>query len=106
MADPEHVALVKQGAEAIRQWREENPGVRLDLAGADLDEAYLGGAILREVRGAEQVYRLETVRFISPEAPQRLDFGNDAYAFSPRHNYRYSSGEFSRPYRLSVNPRI
>ena len=48
MANPEHVALVKQGAEAIRQWREENPGVRLDLAGADLRKIGFTEADLRE----------------------------------------------------------
>ncbi len=36
MANPEHVEVVKQGAEAILKWREENPGVTLDLSEADL----------------------------------------------------------------------
>jgi hypothetical protein len=51
MANPEHVEIVKRGAEAIQEWRERNPGVRLDLSGADLSganlsEANLGGANL------------------------------------------------------------
>jgi hypothetical protein len=41
MANPEHVAHVKQGAEAIRQWRAENPDVKLDLSEADLHGANL-----------------------------------------------------------------
>ena len=38
MANPEHVELVKQGADAIRKWRKVNPGVRLDLTSANLSE--------------------------------------------------------------------
>jgi Pentapeptide repeats (8 copies) len=58
MANPEHVEVVKQGAEAIRQWWERNPEGWLDLAradlhgtdlhGADLHGANLGGADLHE----------------------------------------------------------
>jgi TIR domain/Pentapeptide repeats (8 copies) len=36
MANPEHVALVRQGADAIAEWRQRQPGARLDLSGADL----------------------------------------------------------------------
>jgi hypothetical protein len=36
MANPEHVAIVKQGAEAIRKWRAENPDQWVDLLGAEL----------------------------------------------------------------------
>jgi uncharacterized protein YjbI with pentapeptide repeats len=36
MANPDHVELVKQGAEAIARWREANRGEWLDLRGADL----------------------------------------------------------------------
>jgi len=48
MASPEHVEIVKRGAEAIREWREENPEVPLDLSEADLRKANLGGANLFE----------------------------------------------------------
>jgi hypothetical protein len=48
MANPEHIELVKQGAEAIGKWREEHPGVRLDLQKADLSEADLHEADLQE----------------------------------------------------------
>ncbi|MCH8046879.1 MAG: TIR domain-containing protein [Planctomycetes bacterium] len=41
MANPKHVEVVKQGAEAIEKWRKENPGVRLDLGKADLSSAVL-----------------------------------------------------------------
>ena len=37
----EHVAIVKQGKAAIDEWRQANPGQRLDLSGADLSEANL-----------------------------------------------------------------
>ncbi|MFO7908235.1 MAG: hypothetical protein R6U98_36695 [Pirellulaceae bacterium] len=36
MANPEHVALVRQGAEAIREWRLANFEVRLDLQGGQM----------------------------------------------------------------------
>jgi hypothetical protein len=47
MADEEHVALLKQGAEVWNKWRQENPDVRPNLNEADLNEADLGGAALR-----------------------------------------------------------
>lgn len=50
MANPEHVALIKQGAEAIAQRREKHPLVGLDLRGADLTRAILWGA---ELSGAD-----------------------------------------------------
>jgi len=46
MANPEHVAIVKQGAEAVRAWREKNPGASFDLTRADLSEANLSRARL------------------------------------------------------------
>ena len=39
MADNDHVALLKQGMEAWNKWREENPGIKPDLGGANLTEA-------------------------------------------------------------------
>jgi uncharacterized protein YjbI with pentapeptide repeats len=50
MADPEHVALVQQGATAIAAWREAHPGERLHLAQADLTGANLRGADLHGAR--------------------------------------------------------
>jgi len=52
MANDEHVSLLKQGVDAWNAWRHENPGVRPDLAGANLQqenliEAKLAGADLR-----------------------------------------------------------
>ena len=38
MANPDHVAIVKQGAEAIRLWRKQHPEERLNLYRADLYE--------------------------------------------------------------------
>jgi hypothetical protein len=115
MADPAHVKLVRQGADAIAKWREENPEVQLDLAGADLRAAFLqradltradlraanlGGAYLgranlagadlraanlAQVRGAEHVYGLETVRFIPAEGGQGSDAGHDASYLALQH---------------------
>ncbi len=86
MATPKHVDLVQQGAEAIRQWREKNPDVRLDvyrvnlgeatlaradLHGATLGGADLGGAYLYGARGTHQAHGLESVRFTQPIQPSR-----------------------------------
>ena len=46
MANPEHVALVKKGAEAIEARRRQNHTVWLDLAGADFFTAELSGVFL------------------------------------------------------------
>jgi uncharacterized protein YjbI with pentapeptide repeats len=55
MADPEHLAQLKQGVEAWNRWRDENreiiPDIRINpnLRGADLTQADLTGADLSEV---------------------------------------------------------
>ncbi len=46
MANPEHVEVVKQGAEIIDLWRRNHYGAQLDLAEADLRGADLGDAVL------------------------------------------------------------
>lgn len=48
MANPEHVEIVKRGAAAIAEWRQEHPRERLFLSEADLSEADLSRADLRE----------------------------------------------------------
>jgi Pentapeptide repeats (8 copies) len=48
MANPDHIAIVKQGAEAIRLWREQHPGERLNLYRADLSGIPLYEADLRK----------------------------------------------------------
>jgi len=45
MANAKHVEVVCRGAAAIGEWRRANPGVRLDLSGADMS-----GANLREAK--------------------------------------------------------
>ncbi len=47
MADETHLKILMQGVEAWNRWREENPGVRPDLSGADLGGARLSGADLK-----------------------------------------------------------
>src|SRR5271166_4418470 len=46
MANPEHLAILKQGVEQWNKWRKENPGVVPDLRGAELRKADLHGANL------------------------------------------------------------
>ena len=55
MADKIHVHIVMGGADSIEDWRTENPGVRLDLRGADLRRGKLESANLSfaDCRGAD-----------------------------------------------------
>lgn len=46
MANPEHLALVKQGCAAVNKFVEENPRIPLDLSGADLAGIDLRGCTL------------------------------------------------------------
>src|SRR3972149_2681686 len=46
MANPEHVEIVRQGAQAIREWRQHNPGLSPDLRPANFFEAALSGGAL------------------------------------------------------------
>lgn len=48
MVNRRHLKILKQGVKAWNEWREENPGVRVDLgeadlAGANLSRATMGG---------------------------------------------------------------
>ena len=49
MANPHHLALIKQGAVYWNFWREQYPAVLPDLSSADLKGAYLVGANLKGV---------------------------------------------------------
>jgi TIR domain/Pentapeptide repeats (8 copies) len=53
MADNDHVALLKQGMEAWNKWREENPGIKPDLGGANLKGADLWRTDLKGANLAE-----------------------------------------------------
>ncbi|MFN6181097.1 MAG: pentapeptide repeat-containing protein [Dolichospermum sp.] len=46
MANPEHLAILKQGVEVWNKWRDENQYVRPNLSGTDLSKADLSGANL------------------------------------------------------------
>jgi len=48
MANAEHLALVRQGAEATNKFASENRGVALDLSGADLSGLSLQGCNLSD----------------------------------------------------------
>ncbi len=52
MANPEHVALVREGSEAISKFATDNPGVHLDLSGADLHGVDLRNCNLSEANMA------------------------------------------------------
>jgi len=53
MANPDHVELLRLGADAISDWREANPAAALDLRGADLCHANLVGLALCEAHLAD-----------------------------------------------------
>lgn len=46
LANPDHLAKLNEGVEAWNKWRDEKPGVKAYLNGADLDGANLIGANL------------------------------------------------------------
>jgi hypothetical protein len=46
MANPEHLAILKQGVDGWNQWRNQNRHIIPDLSGADLSEAFLSGVDL------------------------------------------------------------
>ena len=46
MANPEHLAILKQGVEVWNGWRKSNPGKAIDLTRADFRGARLNGVIL------------------------------------------------------------
>jgi uncharacterized protein YjbI with pentapeptide repeats len=46
MANPEHLAILRQGVEQWNKWRKEYPDANLDLRDADLSKVYLRGADL------------------------------------------------------------
>jgi hypothetical protein len=60
MANPVHVAKLRKGVSAWNDWRDANPDIVPDLAGADLREAYLRIANLNEANlsGAD-LYRAD-----------------------------------------------
>jgi hypothetical protein len=43
MANPDHLAILKQGVEVWNKWRKQNPNIRPDLSAADLFETELAG---------------------------------------------------------------
>ncbi len=53
MANPEHVALLQEGAEAIEEWRRENPEEQLDLGEAKLRKVNLSSANLSKANLVE-----------------------------------------------------
>jgi hypothetical protein len=103
MANPEHVEIVKQGAEAIQKWREEHPRtkfdlieanlgaailIRADLSGADLREADLRGANLNDIMLSMAILSRADLRGASLSA---TSFGNtnlsDAQGLETCHHF-------------------
>jgi uncharacterized protein YjbI with pentapeptide repeats len=49
MANPEHLAKLKEGVKAWNDWRKKNPILRPDLSDTDLNDAHLSGVHLTDV---------------------------------------------------------
>jgi len=48
MANPEHLTILRQGVKVWNRWREEHPGISIDLSNASLNEANLQNINLRD----------------------------------------------------------
>jgi hypothetical protein len=59
MANPEHLAKLKEGVEAWNKWRKDNPEIKRDLTEIDLRKADLGYASLTGA-GLERANLTET----------------------------------------------
>ncbi len=46
MAIPDHVEIVKKGAQSLEEWRKDNPHLRIDLAAGQFDGDHLIGVDL------------------------------------------------------------
>jgi hypothetical protein len=57
MANPEHLAMLKQGVEAWNQWREDHPRRRPNLSDADLPWQALDGIRLRCIDGTRRSFQ-------------------------------------------------
>jgi hypothetical protein len=70
VASPKHVKVVKRGTVAIEAWRKRNPSSRLDLRGANLNEANLSSCVCEStVSGAvdlSAVVGLDTIHHTGP----------------------------------------
>ena len=90
MANPEHLEIVKQGAKAIKEWRNNNPKSVLDLreadlTGTDLEGADLTGADLMEAilikANLIEAILVEAILAGADLSGTDLTMANIAYAF-------------------------
>ena len=77
MANPEHLAILKKGMEAWNEWREQNPEIRPDLAGASLLPTDLSGTNLSRanLRGVYFAWRNLSRANLSHADLSRADLG-------------------------------
>jgi len=50
MANEEQLATLRQGVDLWNKWRSENPGIKIDLSGANLSKTNLAGVDFRDAR--------------------------------------------------------
>ena len=85
MADPEHLAILKKGAEAWNTWRQENERVEPDLSGAnligvDLTSADLSGVDLTGANLTQANLAQATDQVIEPLVTARDEVRPPAHA--------------------------
>lgn len=73
MANPEHLALLKQGVDAWDKWRHANSNIEADLNKADLHGAALGRANLDETSLSEALLRETILSNINLTRTEGLD---------------------------------
>ncbi len=81
MANPEHLAILKQGVKVWNEWREQNRDVRPDLNRADLNGQNLAFENFRRAN-LEQIHlagaTLKQADFVKA-APERMRFLSPSY---------------------------
>lgn len=85
MANPEHVEILKQGAEVWNEWREENPDVKILIEDAELKSINLAGVNLSGIG-------LSSVKFYDAE----LNDANFDESSLVGVNFKYSNLDYVR----------
>ncbi len=57
MANPDHLAILRQGVDKWNLWRTQEPNVEIDLTRADLEDAQLAGVDLHGVNLKRVTFR-------------------------------------------------
>src|SRR5919206_1786490 len=99
MANPEHLEVLKEGVEAWNIWRGDNPSIKPDLRGVDLEHQYLDGINFEDadLRGANLFLAdFRGANFKNAQLSNQNFFGSFDYAdFAGANLWNASLGESS-----------